>query len=354
MLASHKPFLIAGPCGAESEEQMIQIAEALRDTSIQMIRAGIWKPRSRPGFFEGHGAVALSWMQKVKDVSGKLVCVEVANAKQVEKALDYGMDALWIGARTTVNPFVVQEICSALSGVDIPIMVKNPINPDVELWAGAIERFMLSGHKDLAAIHRGFSSYDPSSVYRNKPIWALPIELKRRFVNLPVFCDPSHIAGKRALVAEVAQRAMDLDFDGLMIETHPDPESAMSDVAQQLTPRALVDMLSNIYFRSKVDNSLTVIENIRQVLDTMDAEIVSILSKRMEKVTELASIKEKYNMPIFQQERWREIVESRTRWGAAQGLDEVFILKLFELIHDKSIKTQLDTLQNKSRTKTSE
>jgi chorismate mutase len=345
LFTSHKPYIIAGPCSAENESQMLSIAEGLKALPVDMIRAGVWKPRSKPGYFEGMGELALPWLNQIQAITQKPVCIEVANTQQVELALKYKLDAVWIGARTTVNPFVVQELCDAIKGSNIAVLVKNPINPDVELWSGAIERFMRIGISDIAAIHRGFSSYDNTSKYRNKPMWALPIELKRRYKDLPVFCDPSHIGGKRELIAPISQRALDLDFDGLMIEVHPTPDTALSDASQQVTPETLKEILQHLILRKPTVDSDTEIENIRLVLDSMDAEIVDIIGKRMEVVKKLAQIKEKYNMPIFQQDRWCEIVDSRNEWGQANDLNPEFILQLFQLIHDKSIKTQFDSLK---------
>jgi chorismate mutase len=342
---SHKPYIIAGPCGAEDEQQMLSIANALKSMPVHMIRAGVWKPRSKPGFFEGRGEQALPWMQQVQAISGKPVCIEVATREQTELALKYNMDAVWIGARTTVNPFMVQEIADVLKGSGIAVLIKNPINPDVELWSGAIERMQQVGIENIAAIHRGFSSYDTTTKYRNKPNWAIPIELKRRYKDLPIFCDASHICGNRTLIPFIAQRALDLDFDGLMIETHPTPDAALSDAKQQITPNELSLLLEQLIIRNTCKESTqNEIEQVRQILDTMDAEIVDIIGKRMELVERLGLIKKENNMPIFQQERWREIVDSRTIWGEKNNLDANFILKLFELIHDQSIQTQLDFL----------
>jgi chorismate mutase len=257
------------------------------------------------------------------------------------------MDAVWIGARSTVNPFIVQEIADALNGHEVGVLIKNPINPDIELWAGAVERITNAGIKNIAAIHRGFSSYDTSSKYRNKPNWAIPIELKRRYKNLPIICDVSHICGNRSLIPKVAQRALDLDFDGLMIETHPNPDGALSDAQQQLTPIQLQELIDGLIVRNSGGESVTVeIEQIRQILDSMDAEVVDILGKRMELAQKLGQLKGNNNMPIYQVDRWREIIESRTQWGNNNQLTAEFILKLFELIHDQSIKTQIAILKN--------
>lgn len=345
--SSQKPFIIAGPCGIEDQKQIQEIAESLQTLPVQMMRGGVWKPRSKPGHFEGRGEEALKWLLELKKNFNLPNCVEVANKEQVELALKYEVDAVWIGARSTVNPFIVQEIAEALKGSSVGVMVKNPINPDIELWSGAIERFTSMGIKNIAAIHRGFSSYDASSKYRNKPIWAIPIELKRRYKEVPIFCDISHICGNRELLANVAQRAMDLDFDGLMIEVHPNPDAALSDAKQQITPNQLKLLLADLILRKPVDgSSLSEIEAIRQVLDTMDAEIVELIGKRFELVKQLGEIKAANNMPIYQAERWREIIESRTSWGVDNQLDAVFISKLFELIHDKSIQTQIGILNS--------
>lgn len=342
LFSQSKPFIIAGPCAAEDEIQMQSIAHSFKNSSVNMIRAGVWKPRSKPGFFEGRGEIALKWLQETKAISNKMVCTEVATPEQIELALKYKLDAVWLGARTTVNPFVVQELADALKGTGLAVLIKNPINPDVELWSGAIERIQKSGIENIAAIHRGFSSYDDTSKFRNKPNWAIPIELKRRYKELPIICDPSHISGNRELIPSVAQRALDLDFDGLMIETHPNPAVALSDAKQQLTPDDLFDLLSKLIIRNPIDSTpQDEIEHIRQIIDSIDAEVVDLIGKRMDIVKNLAKLKNKNNMPIYQVERWREIIESRTDWGKKNNLDADFLLKLFELIHDKSIKTQI-------------
>lgn len=342
IFSQSKPFIIAGPCAAEDEQQMQSIAHSFKDSSINMIRAGVWKPRSKPGFFEGRGEIALKWLQTVKEISGTQVCTEIATPEQIELALKYNLDAVWIGARTTVNPFVVQELADALKGCKMAVLVKNPINPDIELWSGAVERIQKAGIENIAAIHRGFSSYDSTSKYRNKPNWAIPIELKRRYKELPIFCDASHICGNIELIPSISQRALDLDFDGLMLETHPNPAAALSDAKQQLTPTALFDLISKLIIREPIDGSTQdEIEHIRQIIDSLDAEVVDLIGKRMDIVKSLAILKNKNNMPIYQVDRWCEIIESRTNWGKKNDLDAEFLLKLFELIHDKSIKTQI-------------
>lgn len=350
LFRTKKPYIIAGPCSAESEDQLNEVVSTFLSGPVQMIRAGIWKPRSKPGHFEGKGEQALSWMRAIKSF-GLPVCVEVASAEQCELALKYEVDAIWLGARTTVNPFLVQEIADALAGTALGVMIKNPVSPDIELWGGAIERFQKAGFIHLAAIHRGFSVYDPSTPYRNKPIWSIPLEMKRRYPELPVFCDISHISGKRALLAQVAQRAMDLDFDGLMIESHPDPDHALSDAAQQIEPRQVLNLLEDLKLRKSEQFSTLEIEQIRQVIDTLDAELIDILGRRMDLVRKLADIKLELNLPVFQQERFREIIVSRAEWGEKHGLQKNDMLKLFEFVHDLSIRTQLKH-QKSHQTKT--
>ncbi len=347
---SQRPFLIAGPCSAESEEQMLRIATAFRDyDNVSMIRAGVWKPRSKPGNFEGKGQEALEWLQEVKRIAGKPVCAEVATPEQIELALQYDIDAFWIGARSTVNPFTVQEIADALKGTQKPVLIKNPINPDVELWVGALERIQGAGIEKIACIHRGFSSYDKSSKYRNKPNWAIPIELKRRYPAIPIYCDISHICGNRSLLADIAQRALDLDLDGLMVETHPNPNIALSDAKQQITPTALKELIEGLHIRKGVrnDSANAKIEHLRQIMDSVDAEIVDLLAKRKNLGKELGEIKIENNMPIYQPERWRDIVESRTEWGQTHQFSDEFIKRVFELIHEDSIKRQMKQFTRK-------
>jgi chorismate mutase len=342
------PFIIAGPCSAETEEQMHTIASALRNAPIHMIRAGVWKPRTKPGSFEGVGAAALPWCQMAKMQSGKPICIEVASPEQIELALKHHIDCLWIGARSTVSPFIVQELADCLRGVNIPIMIKNPVNPDIDLWQGAIERFQKAGINDIAAIHRGFSSYDKTSKYRNKPNWSIPIELKRRLPQLPIICDPSHITGNRALIEYVSQRAMDLQFNGLMIETHPTPDAAWSDAAQQITPDELQKIISHLKINKLntiADVSVQMqLEELRQMIDSLDAEVVDLIARRMNIVEKIAGLKKENNIAVFQPERWQQVIESRTKQGSPLQLEDTFVLKLFELIHDKSIRTQFKVI----------
>ncbi len=345
----HKPYIIAGPCSAESEAQMIEIANALAKAPVHMIRAGIWKPRTKPGHFEGMGAVALPWLEMVKQITNKPVTIEVANAQQVELALKHNIDCLWIGARSTVSPFIVQELADVLQGVKIPVLIKNPVNPDIDLWQGAIERFTNAGIIDVGAIHRGFSSYDKNSKYRNKPNWAIPIELRRRMPHVPIITDPSHITGNRDLVAYVSQRAMDLHFNGLMIETHPTPEKALSDASQQVTPLDLINLINNLRLPNITtvnDTAQEQIDELRQIIDSLDAEVVDLVARRMDLVQKLAAIKGVHNISVFQPQRWQDIIDSRTKQGLPLGLGNDFIIKLFEAIHDQSIKIQFNYLKN--------
>ncbi len=341
------PFLIAGPCSAESRKQVFEVAEALKGNPVNLFRAGVWKPRTRPGSFEGMGEDALAWLSDLRKEYGLKTTVEVASPTHVELALKYGMDTIWVGARTTVNPFQVQRIADALKGVDIPVMIKNPVNPDVDLWQGAIERMNAVGVKEVAAIHRGFSSYQKTSVYRNQPNWPLPIELKRRMPELPIICDPSHITGNREIIAEVAQKAMDLGFDGLMIETHTDPDTALSDAAQQVTPTTLTDILSKLVVRGNAaqETNGAALEYLRQEMDSIDAEIVDLLARRIELSKEIGKVKKECDMTAFQPERWRDIVNTRGERAANAGISKEFIIEIYEKIHHHSINKQLEILQ---------
>lgn len=343
-----KPFIIAGPCSAESLEQVTGVAEALRQLPIQLFRAGVWKPRTRPGSFEGMGEDALQWLQQVKEQYNIPVTVEVASAANVELALKYNIDVLWIGARTTVNPFQVQKIADALKGVKLPVMVKNPVNPDVDLWQGAIERISAAGIEDIAAIHRGFSTYNAASIYRNQPNWPIPIELKRRMPELPIICDPSHISGDSSLVADIAQRAMNMGFEGLMIETHTSPKDALSDAKQQITPKALQDLLAGLVIRTNSDTKLSEglgLEYLRQIMDGVDAEIIDLIARRMELSEKMGHLKKECDMTAFQPERWNDIITTRGDRAEQLGLSKEFIIELYEKIHNHSITKQIEVLQ---------
>lgn len=337
-----RPFVVAGPCSAESEEQVMTIcSEIAKKSSVQLLRAGIWKPRTRPNSFEGLGEIALPWLVNAGKATNLPTTTEVANEKHVEAALKAGIDVLWLGARTTVNPFAVQEIADALRGVDIPVMIKNPVNPDLQLWLGAFERFEQAGISDLTAIHRGFSVYKHPK-YRNVPNWEIPIALKEERPDLPIICDPSHITGRRSLLLEVSQKAMDLNFEGLMIETHPNPDEAWSDAAQQVTAAGLNDILNELVLRS-VEVSEDV-ESMLQVLRTkisiLDDRIFEILGARMELSEEVGQLKRENNITILQQDHWRQVIASRIEGRGDFRLTQQFVRQLMDAIHQESIRHQ--------------
>lgn len=336
-----RPYMMAGPCSAESEEQVMTTARQLAQQGIKIYRAGIWKPRTCPNAFEGVGSVGLPWLKKVKDQLGMYTATEVANVKHVYEALKYGVDILWIGARTTANPFAVQEIADTVKGMDIPIFVKNPVNPDIELWIGALERLNDAGIRRLAAIHRGFSTYD-KSVYRNDPHWQIPIELRRRIPNLPIITDPSHIGGKRELIYDISQRAMDLSFDGLIVESHCNPDEAWSDASQQVTPDNLKCILDKLVLcHSDVDKKLAAtLEELRAQIDKYDDQILSIFEKRMKIADEIGHFKKQNSITILQASRWDSILNKRTLEGLAKGLSEEFVTTIFSAIHQESINHQ--------------
>ncbi|MBA3828426.1 MAG: bifunctional 3-deoxy-7-phosphoheptulonate synthase/chorismate mutase type II [Taibaiella sp.] len=343
-----RPFVIAGPCSAETREQVMETAAALAQMNVQLFRAGVWKPRTRPGNFEGNGDEALAWLKEAKEQYGIPITIEVAEPEHIEKALRYGIDVLWIGARTTVNPFQVQRLADALRGVNIPVMVKNPVTPDADLWLGAIERMEQAGIKDIAAIHRGFSTYGKTALYRNQPNWAIPVELKRRLPELPIICDPSHITGRRDKVADIAQKAMDMGFEGLMIETHPRPDEAWSDARQQITPEELRELLSWLVIRQQHTADMSKqaqLENLRQQMDNVDMEIIDLLARRMELSEQMGTVKRDSNMTAYQPARWREIVQTRGAHAQTRMLSKDFVIALYEKIHDESIKKQLAILQ---------
>ncbi len=338
----NRPVVIAGPCSAETEKQVLDTAFQLKEKGITIFRAGIWKPRTRPGYFEGVGSKGLAWLKKVKEETGLLVATEVASEKHVYEALKYGIDILWVGARSTANPFVVQDIADALKGIDIPILVKNPINPDLELWKGAIERIHAAGISRIGAIHRGFSSYG-KTVYRNLPTWQLPIDLKTDFPNIPMINDPSHIAGKRELLFEIIQKAMDLNFDGLIIESHCDPSCALSDAAQQVTPNDLDKMLKSIIIRNpngQSKESYQELKEYRAQIDSFDKMLLNLLEERMEIVKKIGRFKKNNNLTILQSTRWEQIIEKNLEEGSSRGFSELFINRLFKAIHQESIEYQ--------------
>ena len=336
------PLVIAGPCSAETEDQVLKIAHELQNSDVSIFRAGIWKPRTRPGGFEGVGAIGLKWLQKAKAETGLLMAVEVANAAHVKLALEHDIDVLWIGARTTVNPFAVQEIADALVGTDKIVLVKNPVNPDLALWIGGVERLYHAGIKKLGVIHRGFSTYEKTK-YRNIPEWQLPIELQSRFPDLPLICDPSHITGKRDMIFEVSQQALDLNYDGVMIETHCDPDHAWSDVAQQVTPTVLKQIFKDLRIRkmsTDEDEFNTKMIKLRADIDITDSKILDILGKRMKVADQIGALKKEKNIAVLQNKRWNEILVKMILEGEDNGLSEEFILRLFRAIHQESISHQ--------------
>lgn len=337
-----RPFVMAGPCSAETEEQVMACATALASHGCRIFRAGAWKPRTKPGCFEGNGLKALPWIQRVKAETGMLIATEVATPEHVESCMQYGFDILWVGARTTANPFAMQALADSLKGIDIPILVKNPINPDLELWLGALERLNRAGVKRLAAIHRGFSSYE-NKTYRNMPLWQIPLELKRRLPQLPLICDPSHIGGRRSLIAPLCQQAMDMGFDGLIIESHVSPDEAWSDAKQQVTPDMLDYILSLLVVREEqvATESLT---PLRHQIDEIDTQILELLAKRMRISRSIGQYKKEHNMTVFQAGRYNEIIEKRGIQGSLCGMDESFVATVFENIHQESIRQQLDII----------
>ncbi len=349
-----RPFLISGPCSAETEEQVMETARQLAGLKeVSVFRAGIWKPRTRPDSFEGVGSEGLKWLRRVKQETGMLVGTEVANERHVYEALKYGIDMLWIGARTSVNPFTVQEISDALQGVDVMVLVKNPINPDIELWIGAIERIARAGITRIGAIHRGFSSYE-KTLYRNQPNWQLPIELRRRIPDLPIICDPSHIAGARMYIHEISQKAMDLNFDGLMIESHINPAKALSDSAQQVTPNDLKELLTRLIMRNPNPADpklLDVLGELRQQIDVYDEHLLDLMEKRMKVAETIGRYKKANNITILQSIRWDEIIKKAIVKGQAKGLSPEMIDAIFKAIHQESINHQMKVMNEEETPK---
>ena len=342
------PLVIAGPCSAETEQQVLKIAIDLKETDVTIFRAGIWKPRTRPGMFEGVGAIGLKWLQKVKEHTGLLTAVEVANSSHVKLAIEHGIDVLWIGARSTVSPFIVQEIADSLQGTDKIVLVKNPVNPDLSLWLGGIERLYSANIKKLGVIHRGFSTYEKSK-YRNNPEWQIAIELQSKFPDLPLICDPSHIAGRRDLIFNLSQRALDLNYDGLMIETHCDPDNAWSDAAQQVTPSSLVDIMKDLKIREMTideEEYKNQLDGFRQKIDNSDQLLLEILGKRMDVAEKIGLLKKSNNVAVLQNKRWNEILGKMIIDGESHGLSEEFILKIFKAIHQESINHQQNILNS--------
>ncbi|MFC2766958.1 MAG: bifunctional 3-deoxy-7-phosphoheptulonate synthase/chorismate mutase type II [Prevotella sp.] len=337
-----RPFVIAGPCSAETEDQVMSTALELARKGCHNYRAGVWKPRTKPGGFEGKGEEALGWLRQVKVETGMCITTEVAKPEHVELCLKYGIDILWIGARTSANPFAMQDLADSLRGVDIPVFVKNPVNPDLELWIGAMERINQAGVKRLAAIHRGFSSYD-QKIYRNLPMWQIPMELHRRIPHLPLICDPSHIGGRRDLIAPLCQQAMDLGFDGLIIESHCNPDAAWSDAKQQIAPDVLDYILSLLVVRDE-HSTTEGITLLRKQIDELDNDLMELLAKRMRVCREIGQYKKEHNMTVYQANRYNEILEKRGAQGSLMGMDANFIAKVFEGVHEESVRQQMEII----------
>ncbi len=339
----NEPLIISGPCGAESIEQLLKTAQQLKEINkVSLFRAGVWKPRTRPNSFEGKGEEALQWLTEVKKQFGFKITVEVANAHHTEMALKYGVDVLWIGARTTANPFSVQEIADALKGIDVPVMIKNPIHADLQLWIGAIERIYNSGISKIAAIHRGFHYYGKTK-YRNKPFWQIPIELRTLFPDLPIICDSSHISGNKELIPSVSQKALDLGMNGLMIETHYNPDLALSDASQQYTPSQLNQLISKLVLRNQLSEDELIINKLsdfRKIIDEIDDELLNVLKKRMQIIEKIAIHKKEQNISIFQLGRWQEILRTRVQWADKIGVSRQHIEKICILLHEESIRLQ--------------
>ena len=344
---SKRPVVIAGPCSAETEEQVMETAKDLAKNGVRIFRAGIWKPRTKPGGFEGVGSVGLTWLQEVKKETGMLVATEVANKQHVEEALNAGVDVLWIGARTSANPFAMQEIADSLVGADVPVLVKNPVNPDLELWIGAMQRIYNAGIRQIGAIHRGFSAYG-KHLYRNMPQWHIPIELRRRMPELTLICDPSHIGGKRELVAPLSQQAMDMGFAGLIVESHCDPDSAWSDKSQQVTPEVLNFILNMLVVRdtTQTTESLTLL---RQQIDQIDNDLLEALSKRMRISREIGQYKKEHSMPVVQTGRYDDILNSRAAAAEELGMNGDFMKTVYQAIHEESVRQQIEVLNNRMR-----
>ena len=344
---TQKPLLIAGPCSAETEEQVIRTATELAANGVKIFRAGIWKPRTKPGGFEGVGAEGLQWLKKVKELTGMYTSTEVATKQHVEEALAAGIDILWIGARTSANPFAMQEIADALqaANADVPVLIKNPVNPDLELWIGAVQRIYNAGIRRIGAIHRGFSAYG-KHLYRNLPQWHIPIELRRRLPNLPIICDPSHIGGKRELVSSISQQAIDMGFDGLIIESHCDPDCAWSDKGQQITPDVLNFVINTLVHRDK-SHSTENLSLLRQQIDALDNELLEVLNKRMRVSREIGQFKKEHRMPIVQAQRYDDIIQSRVKLAMDMGMSGDFMKSVLAAIHEESVRQQIEILNQR-------
>ena len=342
------PLVIAGPCSAETEDQVLQIAHELKNSDVSIFRAGIWKPRTRPGGFEGVGAIGLKWLQKAKAETGLLMATEVATAAHVKLALEHDIDILWIGARTTVNPFAVQEVADALAGTDKIVLLKNPVNPDLALWIGGLERLYNANIKKLGVIHRGFSTYDKTK-YRNNPEWQIAIDLQNKFPDLPLICDPSHITGRRDMIQEVSQQALDLNYDGLIIETHIDPDNAWSDAAQQVTPTTLKQIFTDLRVRKVSDDESEFnqkMAKLRAQIDEFDGKLLEILGNRMKVADKIGELKKEKNVAILQNKRWNEILGKMILEGEEKGLSNDFVMQMFKAIHQESISHQEKVVNN--------
>jgi chorismate mutase len=337
-----RPFVIAGPCSAETEEQVMTTAHQLAEKGCHMFRAGVWKPRTKPGGFEGNGIKALPWLKRVKEETGMLVATEVAKPEHVELALEYGIDILWIGARTTVNPFAVQELADSLKGVDVPVLVKNPVSPDLELWIGALLRINRAGVRRLGAIHRGFTSID-QRIYRNTPMWHIPIELHRRMPGLPIVCDPSHMGGSRDLIAPLCQQAMDMGFDGLLVESHCNPDAAWSDASQQVLPDVLDFIIDRLVIRNNAEMTES-LASLRKQIDEMDTQLMDLLTKRMRVSREIAIYKREHTMAGVQATRYNEILDKRGAQGSLCGMSPDFVRRVYEAIHEESVRQQMEII----------
>lgn len=349
---NRRPLIIAGPCSAESQEQVLSTAQEIAKLgNVDVIRAGVWKPRSRPGTFQGAGSPALEWLIEARKATGIPIIIEVATPQHLETALKYDIDMFWVGARTSSNPFSIDELASAMAGVNKPVLIKNPIHPDLELWIGSIERFEKAGVKKLGAIHRGFSPFQ-KSIYRNVPKWEVPIDLKTYIPNLPIICDPSHIAGNPNLIQEVSQKALDLSMDGLMIETHINPKAALSDAFQQITPEKLGKILSNLSYRNVLPTTnefIDILERLREKIDSIDSQLLELLSQRMEIVKRIGEYKLDNNVAIIQLRRWETLIKSRVELGNRLGLDETYVKDLLRLVHNESIRKQAQILSKKDK-----
>jgi len=341
----NRPLVIAGPCSAETEEQTVETAKQLASKGIKIFRAGIWKPRTKPGGFEGVGSKGLPWLKTVKQETGMLTSTEVATAKHVEEALNAGVDLLWVGARTTANPFAVQEVADALKGVDVPILIKNPVNPDLELWIGALERIYNAGIRRLGVIHRGFSTYD-KTIYRNTPQWHIPIELRRRLPQVPIICDPSHIGGRRELIASISQQALDLNFEGLIIESHCTPDEAWSDKNQQITPDILAEILTHLVVR-KTNQTTEDLSVLRRQIDELDNKLLEVLAKRFRVSREIGTYKKEHNMAVLQATRYDEILKDRISQAESMDINGDFMKTVLEAIHEESVRVQLELINKK-------